>query len=84
MPPLNNGTTPAPATTPDWANAGEDYQPGDIGVPGLETVDEALLATVIADAGQAVKDKKNAKKILEVVIQSVKTGVNLFHPGLFP
>ncbi len=77
-------TTPTAPAPRDWTNAGEDYEPGDIGVPGLEVVDEALLAQVLTDAAQAVEDKKHAKQILEIVVQSIKTGVNLFRPGLIP
>ena len=68
--------TPPPVR--DWTNAGEDYVPGDIGIPGLETADNELLKQVITDAQQAVTDKKNAKAIIETVVNSIKMGVNLF------
>ncbi len=74
----------APPAPRDWVNAGEDYEPGDIGVPGLEVADETLLAQVLTDAGAAVDDKKHAKQILETILQSVKIGVNLFRPGIIP
>ena len=79
MPPPNEGTPPAPR---DWTHAGENYEPGDIGVPGLEVADEKFLAEVITDAQKAVEEKKNAKQITALIISSVKTGVNLFRPGL--
>lgn len=62
----------------DWTNAGEDYVPADMGIDGLAVADEAMLAQTIADANQAVTDKKNAKQIVEVLLQSIKVGANLF------
>lgn len=76
----NETATVPPA--PDWIHAGEDYEPGDIAIPGLEVIDDRVLHGILTDAAQAVKDKKNAKQIFDVLIQSVKTGVNLFRPGL--
>lgn len=78
MPPTNNGVTR------DWTHAGEDYEPQELGVPGLEVADEKLLAEVLADAAKAVEEKKNAKQVMDIVVQSIKIGVNLFRPGLVP
>jgi len=61
----------------DWGHAGEDYEPADIGVEGFDVADEKFVADVITSAGKAVEEKKNAKLILETILESVRIGKNL-------